>query len=48
VKEKAKLLQVLSVTRYSKFVWLILKSRATATRGQGVPHDRKEKTQPEI
>jgi hypothetical protein len=48
VKEEAKLLHMLSVTRYSKFVWSILRSRAVATWGQGVPHDRRERSWPKI
>jgi len=48
VKEEAKLLHMLLVTRYSKFVWSILRSRAAATRGQGVPHDKRERARPEI
>jgi hypothetical protein len=39
---------VLLITRYSKFVWSILKSKAVAAREQGVPHDRRERTWPEI
>jgi len=37
VKEETKLLHMLSVTRYSRFVWSILRSRAAATWGQGGP-----------
>jgi hypothetical protein len=37
VKEEVKLLHMLSVTRYSKFVWSILRSRAAATWGQRDP-----------
>jgi hypothetical protein len=48
VKEEAKLLHVLSVTRYSKFVWSILRSKTTTTGGQGVPHDRRKRAWPEI
>jgi len=48
VKEEVKLLHVLLVTRYSKFVWSILRSRAIIARGQGIPHDRREKVWPEI
>jgi len=48
VKEEAKLLQVLLVTRYSKFVWSILRSKAIATGGQGIPHDKRERARPKI
>jgi hypothetical protein len=44
VKEEVKLLHMLSITRYSKFVWSILRSRATTTWGEGVPHDRRERS----
>jgi len=43
VKEETKLLQVILVTRYSKFVWSILRSRVVAEGGQGVPHDKRER-----
>jgi hypothetical protein len=46
VKEETKLLQVLSVTRYSKFVWLILRSKVAAAGGQGVLDDRRERARP--
>jgi len=46
VKKEAKLLHVLSVTRYSKFVWSILRSRVAIAGGQRVPHDRREKARP--
>jgi len=49
VKEEAKLLQVLSIIRYSKFVWSILRSIvAIAAGGRGVPHDRRERARPEF
>jgi hypothetical protein len=37
VKEEVKLLHMLSVTRYSKFVWSILRLRATATGDKESP-----------
>jgi len=48
VKEEAKLLHVLSIKRYSKFVWSILRSKTAIAWGQGVPHDKKERAQPKI
>ncbi len=43
MKKEAKLLQVLSVTRYSKFVWSILRSRAAVAWDKESPMTEEKK-----